>query len=111
MEPTKSRLRNKLINFRVTQSEADQIKKKISAAGLGKERYLRTMAIEGKIFRQDLESVRLLATEIRKIGVNINQIAKVANETGSVESDSIDKLKRYMEEIWQLVKSTLLTRH
>jgi hypothetical protein len=110
MEPNKSRLRDKLINFRVTQSEADRIDKNIKLSGLGKERYLRAMAIEGKIFKQDLESVRLLAAEIKKIGVNINQIAKVANETGSVESDSTDVLNRHMEEIWQLVKSTLLKR-
>lgn len=109
MKLNTSRLRNKIINFRVTQEEANLINKKIEAAGLGKEKYLRRMAIEGKIFRQDLESVRLLAAEIRKIGININQIAKVANETGSVESDSTDELKRRMEEIWQLVKSTLLT--
>lgn len=108
MKSNVSRLRNKLINFRVTPEEERVILKNIEAAGLGKEKYLRKMALEGKIFRQDLESVRFLAAEIRKIGVNINQIAKVANETGSVESDSTDELKRHMEEIWQLVKSTLL---
>ncbi len=105
-----NRLRPLLMKFHVTQSEADLIKKKIAASGFGKEKFLRTIAIEGRIYKQDLESIRMLATEINKIGVNINQIAKVANETGSVESDSTDELKRQMGEIWRLLKSTLFTQ-
>lgn len=102
-----NRFRNKQILLRVTEREMELINKKVNVSGFSREKYLRTMAIEGRIFKQDLESIRMLAAEIKKIGVNINQIAKIANETGSVESDLTDDLKRQMEEIWRELKSTL----
>ncbi len=48
-----------------------------------------------------------LAGEVNKIGVNINQIAKFANETGGIYPSEISRVKELIDDIWQLLKSSL----
>ena len=45
--------------------------------------------------------------ELHKIGVNINQIAKKVNETGSIYSEDIRMMEEMMDTIWQLQKYLL----
>lgn len=40
-----------------------------------------------------------LATQLSRIGTNINQVAKVANETQSVTADQVNLLREHMTEI------------
>ncbi len=80
---------------------------KVKASELNKSQYLRKMAIDGFIIKQDLESIRTLTQEINKIGININQIAKHINETGIAYNEDIRDVKGMMERIWQLLKSEL----
>ena len=65
------------------------------------------MLIDGYVIHLDLEKFNLLAVEVNKVGTNINQIAKVSNTTGMVFGDDIEKLKELVNEIWQLLKSSL----
>lgn len=51
-----------------------------------------------------------MTTEIHKIGVNINQIVKRVNTTGNIYREDIQELKKGLEEIWQLQRSSLLKR-
>ena len=46
--------------------------------------YLRKIAIDGYIIQTDHSDIKAMTAEIQKIGVNINQIAKRVNATGSV---------------------------
>jgi len=49
-----------------------------------------------------------MTTEIQKIGVNINQIAKRVNATGSVYQEDIGEIKGVLAEIWRLQRLSLL---
>ena len=49
-----------------------------------------------------------MITEIQKIGVNVNQIAKRVNSTGSVYQEDIDEIKGVLNEIWRLQRLNLL---
>ena len=46
--------------------------------------YFRKIAIDGYIIQVDHADIKAMTAEIQKIGVNINQIAKRVNATGSV---------------------------
>ena len=50
-----------------------------------------------------------MTAEIQKIGVNINQIAKRVNATGSVYQEDIEEIKGVLAEIWRLQR--LITVH
>lgn len=41
--------------------------------------------------------------EIRKIGININQIARKCN-MGLIQQSDIEEIQTYMEQIWQLLR-------
>ena len=51
--------------------------------------YLRKIAIDGYIIQTDHIDIKAMTAEIQKIGVNINQIAKRVNATGSVYQEDI----------------------
>lgn len=105
-----NRKRNNLINFRVTDEEKNIIEKKIKTAGMGKERYLRNIAMDGMIYKQDIDSINRLAYEINKIGINVNQIAKHVNQSRKITINDMEELQKRVGEIWQLLKLSLLNR-
>ena len=70
-------------------------------------RFLRLMAINGCIINTDYSELKARNYELHKIGVNINQIAKKANETGSIYAEDVKMLQEMMDTIWQLQKYIL----
>ena len=103
-----NRTRKNPIFFRVTDIERDQIRDRMKECGIkNMGRYLRTMAINGCIIKPDHTDIRQTNYELHKIGVNINQIAKKANETGSIYTEDIKLLQEMMDTIWQLQKYIL----
>ena len=52
--------------------------------------------------------IKGMTAEIQKIGVNINQIAKRVNATGSVYQEDIEEIKGVLAEIWRLQRLSLL---
>ena len=103
------RKRNKEIHFYVTDEERKLIKQKMI---LSKTRnmgaYLRKMAIDGYIVNTDTTPIRQVYEEMHKISVNINQIAKKVNTTGDIYQDEMEELKRMVNEIWRILKSSPL---
>ena len=96
------------IKFRVNPLERDKIKERMKECGIkNMARYLRTMAINGCIIKPDHTDIKQTNYELHKIGVNINQIAKKANETGSIYAEDVRMLQEMMDTIWQLQKYIL----
>ena len=93
-----NRTRDIPIQFFVTAEEKKMIRKKIllsKTANMGA--YLRKMAIDGIIVNTDTTYLEKQFYEMHKIGVNVNQLAKLANSTGAVtpeEMKKFSKLKR-----------------
>ena len=93
---------------RVSQEEKDFIMKKMQKSGLDNfNLYALKMLIVGDIKNVDLTHYRELAIEVSHIGATINQIAKFANATGGIYPQEIAVLQERMDEIWQLLKSSL----
>jgi hypothetical protein len=93
---------------RVTQEEKEHIYKKMELHGIQNfNAYARKMLIDGYVVRVDTAHFQDLAQEVNKIGVNINQLTRVANTTGMVTSNDIRRVQELINELWQLLKSSL----
>ena len=93
---------------RVTPEEKEHIYKKMELYGTGNfNSYARKMLIDGYVVRVDTAHFQELAHEVNKIGTNINQLTRVANITGTLGKNDINKVQELVNELWQLLKSSL----
>ena len=100
--------RNVQLHFRVSEKEADVIKKKMEESGIKSiGAYLRKMAVDGYCIRLDFEEVRELLKLLRINSNNINQYTKKANETGHIYEEDINHIKHSQEELWEIMKEIL----
>ena len=96
------RKRTVQIKFRVTEEERALIEQKMKLVPTrNMEAYLRKMAIDGYIIQIDHADIKAMTAEIQKIGVNINQITRRVNATGSVYQEDIEEIKGVLAEIWR----------
>ena len=103
------RKRTVQIKFRVTEEERALIEQKMTLVPTrNMEAYLRKMAIDGYIIQIDHADIKAMTAEIQKIGVNINQITRRVNATGSVYQEDIEEIKGVLAEIWRLQRLSLL---
>lgn len=104
----RGRKRTVQIKFRVTEEERDFIHRKMTEVPTqNMEAYLRKMALDGYIVHVDYSHLKELTSEIQKIGVNINQIARWLNSGGELYAQDIAYIKEAMNAIWQLLRSSL----
>ena len=97
------------LKFRVTEGERDLILEKMKLIPTrNMAAYLRKIAIDGYIIQIDHSYIKAMTAEIQKIGVNVNQIARRVNSTGSVYQEDIDEIKGVLNEIWRLQRLNLL---
>ena len=97
------------VKFYVTEEERALIEQKMKLVPTrNMATYLRKIAIDGYIIQVDHSDIKAMTVEIQKIGVNINQIAKRVNETGSVYQEDIEEIKGVLAEIWRLQRLSLL---
>lgn len=90
--------------FRVTPEENQNIKRKMKLAGLKNfENYARLMTLTGKVVVVNYDGLIELRKEINSIGVNINQIAKVANTDEQVSTEQVVTLLNEMKQIEDLL--------
>ena len=103
------RKRTVQLKFRVTEAERDLIMGKMKLIPTrNMAAYLRKIAIDGYIIQVDNCGIKAMTAEIQKIGVNVNQIAKRVNATGSVYQEDIEEIKGVLAEIWRLQRLSLL---
>jgi hypothetical protein len=103
------RKRTVQLKFRVTEAERDLILEKMKLIPTrNMAAYLRKIAIDGYIIQIDHSDIKAMTAEIQKIGVNVNQIARRVNSTGSVYQEDIDEIKGVLNEIWRLQRLNLL---
>lgn len=96
------------IKFRVNTTEYNSIKERMKECHIKNlSKYMRQMALHGCVIITDYSELKERNYELHKIGVNINQIAKKVNETGTINSQEIELLKEMMDSIWQSQKYIL----
>ena len=103
------RKRTVQIKFRVTEEERALIEQKMKLVPTrNMEAYIRKMAIDGYIIQIDHADIKAMTAEIQKSDVNINQITRRVNATGSVYQEDIEEIKGVLAEIWRLQRLSLL---
>ena len=100
---SKGRIRDKKLEFYVTESERELIDKKVAESNLDRSKYLRKAAMGEPIVNLDLSKLDGVIAELNAIGHNINQIAKICNTTNSVSLEDVKELKEKMNEVCEII--------
>jgi hypothetical protein len=97
------------IKFRVTEAERDLIYEKMRLLNTNNlAAYMRKIAIDGYIINTDNSDLKAVCAELQKIGVNFNQIARKVNGMTRFYEQDFDEMKRGYDEIWRLLRLSLL---
>lgn len=98
------RLREKKVQFWVTETELSVINDRAKYCKLSRSTYLRKVSIDGFIIKRELEGLN----DINKIGININQIARRVNQRGSVIERDVEELRVQYEKIFEVVYGQII---
>jgi len=104
-KPAPNRRRNVCVSVRMTPAEKETLDRNAEKAGLSRTEYVIRNALDkGVCVFGSKEQMDQLIREVNRIGVNINQIAKVFNR-GMVHTGShqIEKLQKDFEKLTDLV--------
>ena len=86
-----------------------QIEEKAKACHLKTATYIRAMSLSGEVIVVDLKELAPLLNGMRIISRNINQVAKKANETCSIYTADVEKLRGDVSELCHTVNLWLST--
>ena len=113
MKNLPNRTRKNRVEVCFDDEELALIKKKMDKANIkNKSDYIRQICLYGKIFSYDSTNFQKCLTELQAIGRNLNQMTKIANQTGSIYKQDIEDIKfafsvytRLMEGVFKDIKS------
>ncbi len=95
----------KLIGF--TSDEWNEVCKKAKAAKMRTGTYIRRMAVKGEVRYYELKELASLKRAFLSIGNNLNQIAAVANSSGSVYQKDIEDMQKEFKYFRSVMKNYL----
>jgi hypothetical protein len=87
---SKNRTRNNRIVFRLDDNELAKLEGKMERLGVrNREALVRKFVLDGYIIQVDTKPYADFVQLLQNISGNVNQVAKRANETGSVYEDDV----------------------
>ena len=99
----------KQLSFRVSEEEYQQLQEKISESGKNQQEYILSCVLEKQIVNTD--GIKELLPELKRIGNNLNQIAKRCNEGGMLPSEAeVRKHGEELNKVWQSLRRYLQRR-
>ena len=107
-DSTQNQKRGICVKVRLSESERSLVAEKMAAACIqNREAYIRKMILDGYIVRLDLSDVRKMVQLLSNATLNLNQIAKRANETRSIYGSDIKDLQDNYEKLWVQAEAIL----
>lgn len=97
--------RTRKMTFRLSEEEYEKVHNKVNVAGMSQQQYLLRSALGQTILNTD--GLKSIIPELKRIGNNINQIAKIVNAAGFLSQEDIAEIRRGEEEIWRLLRRHL----
>lgn len=88
--------RDKRINIRLSEDEFNSISEKSKNQNMTKAHFCRKIILNEKLIPKTDQD---LVDQIRRIGININQIAKIANTQNKLNPTDLEKLDAYYLEM------------
>ena len=99
-----NRTRNNAFMVYLNDSEKGKLHDNMQKLGISnREAYVRKMILDGFTLRVDTKPISELVRLVRNAATNINQIAKRANESGTVYEDSVIALQSQVDSLIPLV--------
>ena len=96
------------LKLRVSESESALIAEKMKVAEIiNRESYMRKMLIDGCVVRVEFRQVQKLLYLLGNVSNNINQIAKKANQTGSIYEEDIYKIRDEVESFYPQLRKAI----
>lgn len=94
--------RNISICARVSEEEREIIAQKMASVGMSNvNEYLRRMAIYGYLVEIDMQPLNNVSMELSRVSNNLNQITKVAHQTGNVYKEDLVALRQEWGEVME----------
>lgn len=94
----------KRISLRLNRAEYAHLKRLSVDSGLKMEPVIRQLIMGAEIKPRRPDELPELLRQLSGIAVNINQIAKVANASGFVRTEDIERIKTMQMQLWREVK-------
>lgn len=94
-------------NIRFTSEEYEIICKRSAKMNLRTGTYIRTIAVQGVVKVFPLKELNDVQRALNRIGVNLNQIAAVANSSGSVYQKDMEDVLKEMKQLRNIVNEWL----
>ena len=96
------------VTLLLSKTEYEEMKNQMKFLEISSNnKLLRSYIYDGLCFKVDYGGIYEVATQISRIGNNINQIAKIANETRSILPSQIDDVKEDLEKIEKIIDSEI----
>ena len=103
------RKRAKQLKFFVSDKELERIKNKVAASKLNQSDFLRKSALEKDIIV--IDGLREFALELKRIGVNLNQLTKLANQTIVTDcNEELQTIHEEMRDVWYSLRQLIRLR-
>ena len=109
--------------MRMSDSEYDSLRNKVSESGLSQQSYIISAALDSSVTTSDTIDVlkdisRTFAgveQQLRGLGTNVNQMAYIANSTGMTPSvkelehisDQVTEYRKECNSVWQSIRSSI----
>ena len=94
--------------IRLTPEENEQIKHAMAQMNAPSfQYYAKNQLVQGKLVQIDFSELKNLRVAVNRIGGNINQIAKHANENQTISSEELEQVLAYLSEIRDMVATKL----
>ena len=103
--PRKKDTKEKKVYF--SPEEWDVVCAKASYLHMRVGTYIRKIAVQGEIKHYDMSELNSLKMSFNRIGIELNQIAKVANSTQSVYQKDIEDMQKEMDYFRRVMKNYL----
>jgi hypothetical protein len=101
-----SRKRNISLGIWLTQEELESLKTKISDTNLNQSAYIRKCILEKNI--TIIPGIRDFMIELKRIGNNLNQITRLANEGSlTIIGDNIKDINEDLKKVWESLAKAL----
>ena len=101
-----NKTRPKQLSFRVNEEEYQKLQERVQESGKNQQEYILSCVLDKKIVNAD--GIKELIPELKRIGNNLNQIAKRCNEGGVLPSEAeVREQGEELKQVWQLLRRYL----
>ena len=104
-----NRKENRQVKFRVNDLEFQELEQAATTLGMSVPSFCKKKAqgVKMRPPKIDREGAFEMAKELRAIGVNVNQLARKANEGKNVSALDVQAVQKELHEVWQQFNSAI----